>query len=374
MKKIFLTGVYRSGTTLLDKVLNTHPQVSILSQPFSPLYFSIKKLFLVKKGIGSPYPIGPDFMDDPGKEWSDFLSSHIVSSVELDVIFENIKNYKSEFSSGIGQLRTKVKEGTSIEIFEQLVNLSGENSIRKDLQYFGVKEILCEEFLPVFIKNNIKSMIIIRDPRDIICSLNFGKGKEYTGEIRPLLYSLRLWRKSVAYAINNKNASDFIFIKYEDLVLNILESLNKITSFLNISSYGREQRDQSLKDQNGNTWKGNSSFGIYDHINSGSIGKYKALLDEATIEYIENVCYPEMKYLGYSFEFDKHDINEIRNYKEPYTVSRNNFKSDYSSDKENISAEIKRIHSLKETQRISEEDQINLFLFQQVYKELKKTV
>jgi hypothetical protein len=371
MEKVFLTGIYRSGTTLLDKILNSHPQVSIFSQPFSPLYFNMKKLFLKKKGIEREYPFSPDFMEQAhSEEFLHFLDTYIITSRDLDVLFEDIKNYTGQMTSGVEKFRTKVREGKFLEVFDSLIKLLDHHSI--GTQYAGVKEILCEEFIPYFTGQRIKSMIIVRDPRDIICSLNFGKGKEYTGDMRPLLYSLRLWRKSVAYAICYRNEQNFLSIRYEDLVLQTESTLKKVTSFLEIPSFQSKEYSVPLKDQNDKLWKGNSSHGMYSHINAGSIGKYKELLDDASIQYIENVCYPEMKYLDYPFKHEHHDINQISAYKEPFLTGRKNFSPGFSSDAENISMEIRRFNSLSERKLLSKEEHRQLFLFPEVYAELKK--
>ena len=57
----------------------------------------------------------------------------------------------------------------------------------------GSKEIFCEEYIPYFLSNGVKVILLIRDPRDIITSLNFGKGADFTGEIRPTLFNIRNW-------------------------------------------------------------------------------------------------------------------------------------------------------------------------------------
>jgi hypothetical protein len=375
MKKIFLTGVYRSGTTLLDKVLNSHPQVSVFSQPFPPLYFHIKSEFYSHLRIERLFPINPDFMEESYShgDLSDFLESHEISFSELDFIFEEIRNYKGHLTPGVHKYRSLIKEGEFINVFSDLIKVLYEKSEIEKEGYVGVKEILGEEFIPYFIQKEVKSIIIIRDPRDIICSANFGKGSEYTGSIRPLLYTMRLWRKSVAYAIAHKNDPEFLSIKYEDLILHTDEVLSRITSFLNIENYKREEVLKYLRDQNNNFWQGNSSFALYSDINAGSIGQYKTMLDKASIKFIENVCYPEMKCLGYGFENEDHDIESISEYEEPFQIDRKNFQQDFSSDKKNVADEIKRIFLLKQ-KKISEKEQSRVFLFPEAYSELKRQI
>ena len=43
---LFVTGMLRSGTTLLDKLLSIHPQALVHSQPLTPLYVKVKRAFL----------------------------------------------------------------------------------------------------------------------------------------------------------------------------------------------------------------------------------------------------------------------------------------------------------------------------------------
>jgi hypothetical protein len=53
----------------------------------------------------------------------------------------------------------------------------------------------------VLLDKGIHVVIILRDPRDMIASLNFSERDNATGSDRPVLYSMRIWRKSVATAI-----------------------------------------------------------------------------------------------------------------------------------------------------------------------------
>jgi Sulfotransferase family len=47
---LFVTGMQRSGTTLLEKLLHAHPELSVLSQPFPLLFVEVKRAFLESIG------------------------------------------------------------------------------------------------------------------------------------------------------------------------------------------------------------------------------------------------------------------------------------------------------------------------------------
>jgi hypothetical protein len=360
MNNLFITGTYRSGTTLLQKLIGAHPSANIFPQPCAPLFFHAKNKFYQQYSLQKEYPIDPAF---PMTEFSleelySFLGSETLKRQDLKIIFEHIKKYNGILTPGVSELEDKIKEKTFLKIYLKILRLlNGEGK-----PVSGSKEILCEEFTPYFIRNGIKTIIVIRDPRDIICSLNFGKGSEFTGEIRPLLYSLRLWRKSVAFSILNSASSDFMMIRYEDLVSDQKKMLKEIFSFLRLSTEANVTLDKS--------WKGNSSFGELNSISERSIGNYKKMLDENTISYIENVCRPEMNWAGYELVNDRLRIENIRSYREPFKVSHHNFGSEYSSDPVNIMDEIIRIKLLHK-KNIREEEKKSYFLFPEVYHQLK---
>jgi hypothetical protein len=363
MNKFFITGVYRSGTTLLEKLIGAHLSVSLFSQPCSPLFFQAKNKIYSKLGLQKSFPIDPSF-PDPGYSWNkiyELLESEIFTKEDLQALFKDIKSYHGILTAEVAQLENKIKEGNFLSVFVQIL----ENLNEEKKPYAGSKEILCEEFTPYFIQHGIRTIIVIRDPRDMICSLNFGRGAEFTGLIRPLLYSLRLWRKSIAFSILNLSSPHFKMIQYEDLVSDQQRVMDEVFIFLGL----KPRQNISFSE----TWKGNSSFGELNSVSDSSVGNYKRMLDEKTLAYIENVCRPEMNWAGYYPVNDKLHVEFIRSYKEPFKVSHKNFKADYSSDPINIMDEILRIKLLREKKSIRPEEQSSFFLFPEVYHQLKES-
>src|SRR5690606_3991862 len=106
--------------------------------------------------------------------------------------------------------------------------------------------------------------------------------------IKPTLFNIRNWRKSVAFGIEMSGNENFMQIKYEDLITSPETILNKIASFLELSSYELDYIKQGIKDEYGNDWKGNSSFSEFNFIDASSAGGYKKKLNKTAIEYIES--------------------------------------------------------------------------------------
>ena len=84
MMRVFATGAPRTGTTLLDKLLSTHPDVLIHSQPLPLLYVRLKRMFL--QGLGHQaaaggYPLNDMFLGNyyAPDQFAAFLRSRTIA-------------------------------------------------------------------------------------------------------------------------------------------------------------------------------------------------------------------------------------------------------------------------------------------------------
>jgi hypothetical protein len=286
--KILISGMMRSGTTLLQKALNTHPQLMVSYQTKTDKFIALKQEFL---------------------QSIDINDYHVMSHYS--------PQNKYSFETFISWL-DKQQGGADILVSDDV----------STSEYFGVKEVLMEEFYPVLVTNNVKCLNIIRDPRDVITSMSFGSGVAHTGTRRPILFDLRNWRKSVLISAGLASSKQFFAIKFEDLILNSESTLCNIYEWLNISQLSYETL---ISDMNNNEWSNNSSFGEKKLFDPSALGNYKENLPENVTKYIEAVCYEEMKHLGYPLTITELDrINIIQEFKEPFESTRAEFDSDYT--------------------------------------------
>ncbi|GAL84023.1 hypothetical protein MYP_1251 [Sporocytophaga myxococcoides] len=353
MKFFFVTGLYRSGTTLLEKLLFQHPSVSIAFQPYPSFYHLVKKRFNESQNISSIYPINTR-LDNEYFEMQDFIE--FLNHYKL--------NESDKVNSGIESLLHS--NNGFIDLFKQLQLAAGKELVTNETIYVGSKEILCEDYIGALLESGIHVIHIVRDPRDVLCSAALGK--EYTGKTRPLLYTIRMWRKSVAFRIQYSEHPLFYSVRYEDLVKAPQSVLKELTGFLNVQEIELQPK---LMDQQGNIWRGNSSFGESELISSSSIGKYKEILDTNSISFVNSLCAPELKYLDYECE-DIKDLKEVfGGFKEPFPIHHDLFQQDYSVSETNQTMEIKRTGLLK-ADGISLKEIEKYYQFELVYKILKK--
>lgn len=374
MKNIFITGIFRSGTTLLDKLLNHHEKVFIASQPYPELFISTKKEFLKSKGVNRVYPFDPMLKEEQYvlKEFLEYLVKTKLTGQFLDDLQQQLLDGNSELKADWVQyqLQKLTREGDFFSIHRQLINLISKVYKRSNLLYTGSKEILCEEFIPYMARDGHKSILVIRDPRDIVSSLAFGKSRVYTGDYRPMLYALRLWRKSVAFAIASKSNPDFMCVKYEELVTKPRTTLRSITNFLGIEEFDEDRFVYGIEDQAGNNWSGNSSFGTKSNIDQSSIGIHQSVLNPEQVKYIDTLCAPEMEYMGYKVGEEKLNFRHVDEVSEPAIVLNKGFEDNYSFSEVNLKVELERLQKLW-LEDLSDEECRKWFIFPSAFQALR---
>lgn len=305
MGTLFLTGMQRSGTTLLERMLG------LLSQPFPLLFVEAKRDFLRSLGRESRYPLGHLFLED-GYRQEDFdrhLAGFRIDRPRLERIFEEMEGFSGQYTRVD---RSIIPQDPPTGFAELVAGLYGA------LQAKGGKETICEEFLPYLLDSGWQCVLILRDPRDVIASLNHGRGPEFGGRIKPTLFNIRNWRKSVAYALHLEGRPGFRWLRYEDLVA--------------------DPRALGFKGEI-QGWTGNSSHGERTGVSAESVGAWRRVLPETVSRLIEATCLPEMRLLGYPADAVLHGFEE------PYEITREGVESDLANPA-NLEIEARRLELL----------------------------
>lgn len=343
---VFVTGMQRSGTTLLDKLLASHPMLSILSQPFPLLFVETKRAFLHARGRDGRYPLGHFFGEDDHSldDVTAFLSNYRVDNARIVQAMEMMGGFSGQYTrispSEAVAIGRSVRAGVFGDILRQLYQRVTADS---SAAYCGGKETLCEEFVPHLLECGAHVLLIVRDPRDVVTSLNHGSGEAWGGRAKPTLFNVRHWRKSVAVALSYRDHPRVQVVRYEDLVADPHPWLDDVAGMLGVSPFPRTDLEH-VPDQSGRVWPGNSSFP--GELARAGAGRYEKILAPAVARYIEATCLPELRAVGYATSMDPDEAMEvIRGFEEPYRIEREGLEA-YTDDPRNIAQELQRLEAL----------------------------
>jgi hypothetical protein len=332
---VFITGMQRSGTTLLEKLLAQQPDISMLSQPFPLLFLSTKRRFLRDLG-GEPdaFPLGHLFGENryTPNDLAAFLSRWRTSRAELAALFAEMANYSGQYSRfDAARLDAAFASISDDDDFVTVVaTLLRQLAVRPEARWFGSKEANCEELVPHFLERDFRCAIVIRDPRDIVASLNYGDGRTYGGEIKPTLFNVRSWRKSVSFALQCDGMPRFHRCRYEELVADPVKAMRALAANLDIAITSTDFRE--LRDATGEAWHGNSSHRAHDGVSASSVGTFRTVLPPEVSTFIEAACLPELQLLGYETSLTAAGaVRALHEFREPWTITRKGLDGDMAT-------------------------------------------
>ncbi len=368
---LFVTGMPRGGTTLIEKLLSQHEQISLRSQPFPLLFLEAKRAFLTTLGVQrEPYPLGDLFLEHEYtvEEFSRHLQHQQISPGVVRRIFAEMREYSGQYTrfdpDALEWALTQLPAGSFPDILSALWRTLAQD---RAARYVGGKETGCEEFLPGLLERGIRCVVIVRDPRDVLASHNHGRGPQFTGTPKPTLFNIRQWRKSVAFLMHLQNHPHFAWLRYEDLVAHPEACLNRLAGWLDVESYPEDAFAAGIRDQDGQPWPGNSSHVPCRGLGAGSVGAHAAVLEPEITRFAEAACFPEMRYLGYPVSLSWQDVPEVLNgFVDPYGALRDNLR-DRFTDRRRVAEELERVRRLS----IPVEDSSGYFMFSEVRAHLR---
>jgi hypothetical protein len=267
---IFVGGVQRSGTTLVQKILDSHPKIVGGSE-----FHHIPDIVALRNKMQWSVNVG--YMKD------------YCDQRELDI---QIKQVIEKFILNKYDLSSK--------------------------QYFSEKtpqnSFVFEELIKIF--PNAKFVLVIRDTRAVIASMKGVKKrflKENKRSVPTSVKSIKNSCKHIEHAFeksmrvyeNNKNR--FYLIKYEELILEPEKVLKGLCKYLDLEFDAKMLNVGDKKEKNpiiDNLWYTNDQY--HRNIDTSSLEKWKKDLARKELDYI-NYYFKNNKYQKkYGYNFDYH--------------------------------------------------------------------
>jgi hypothetical protein len=265
----------------------------------------LKKVFYDQINYPETYYVLNDLFNEKRNSIEDltgFLNHHLTYKNEVLNVLEDMNGWDGQWENlgDQNELMNGYEKGSLNDLYEFLLNKIFKNT---RVSSVGSKEVMIEEFIPYYIQQGIKVILIVRDPRDAITSINVGNGPTYTGAHRPTLFHLRNWRKSIAIC-NSLSGCDLLHtIRYEDLITEQEKTLVGVTDFLEVDPFPKGHFSEGIRKDTGEIWEGNSSTNSFKGIDKSNKNKFINKLDPGVIKFIEYMCKPEMEVLGYDLHY-----------------------------------------------------------------------
>jgi hypothetical protein len=310
MEFLFVTGMFRSGTTLLGRMLNAHPELAVASDPYMPFFKSFRSA--VALGLGQRISAGAP-LDDYYFRANAMALFRGVQNASLSLPLEEaalqemtaaIAAHAGPYSPRIVPLLGQIVGATYSEAFQHMLDILAKCYGRPEARFVGMKEVWTDEFIPALARSlpGARFIQIVRDPRAVAAS------KNVTDEKYPWLFLGRQWRKLAAlahaYRADPELGERVCVIRYEDLVGAPGSSMMTICRFLGVEAREDMIDPRRYVDGVGNAWSQNSSFGGgRREFDRGGIDRWRDVLSTSERRYVEMVCAPEMTLHRY-----EHDV------------------------------------------------------------------
>ncbi|MFX0134328.1 MAG: sulfotransferase [Candidatus Hodarchaeota archaeon] len=284
---IFITGVYRSGTTLPTLILNAHSKLRITFDSVQFFRFHLGKYNPIKERYAEII-----------LEIADRLKKRFSMEIPKERILEKLSkinkiSYKSVYST------------IMIETF-----CEGNTDLR-----WGEKSVLEWTNIPTFLSMfpNGKTIHIIRDPRDVVASyreMTVEPKYRYLDAAFACLHSLN-WSVDIGESLPSDK---YYLLRHEDIVSAPEETTKKLCNFLKID-FEPEMLDlKNFSNRSGtHKWEGNTAFDdIEENISIKSMNRWKNKLRKHEILFVESIIEPFlMEKFGYELSGIKFTIRDM---------------------------------------------------------------
>ncbi|MFH1593933.1 MAG: sulfotransferase [Candidatus Omnitrophota bacterium] len=274
--RIFITGIYRSGTTLVSRMLNNH----------SKLWVTYDSVHFMRFSYGKYEPIR-----DADQ------AMRLVQEIHDRIL----KRWKMEFNldKAISEIR-KLKKIEYKHIYD-IVMKALASDCAKIVTGWGEKTNVCWGQIPNFLQMfpSGKVIHVLRDPRDVLCSyreMTYEPGYSYLDSV---FCSQHSFQKAVEYR-ETLDPDNYYILKYENFVDNPLTEAKRLCKFLRIKFEPAMLDVKQFKDRQGRRWTGDSSFNKkMNTVSSAPAGRWKKSADPFEIFFAELVNNKVMQHFGY---------------------------------------------------------------------------
>ena len=324
---VFVTGMFRSGTTLLARMLATHSRVAFASDPFAPLFKELRNAVAERlfgaSNVDADAPLDDYyFYTDKQRLFAAIQATNLdlpADDRDLAALRERIARHARPYSPKIEVLLGRLTGRSFDELIARGVEIVVDAYGSGRSEVAGFKEVWTGEFakhlLTAFPQARV--VYIVRDPRAVAASKNVNAAKY------PWIFLARQWRKlaALAWALqrpSNPDADRVLIMRYEDLIADPETEIARLCAFIGVAFEASLLDVTKYRDGSGELWHQNSAH--FDNVrafNARSVEKWREVLTGEQVSFIESVCASEMELFGYVPERFRPDLGDIAPFMSP---------------------------------------------------------
>lgn len=297
MSNLFLTGHRKSGTSMLTRLFDSHPELSVYPSDISLLYAYFPAFTAsesnpdkLRQRISQVLEKSLDYglsQSDPKGEF------HALIRTFTEALFAKLDNESLRNKKAV--LRAFISAWSEVSGADADTGIVLKET-SQSIHFFELKEVL-----PTF-----KFFHLVRDPRDIYAAIKAGVSGYYSefgeGERESLASVLNRFKvdTSAANILSATHQSTFLTLRFEDIVKNPESTMRKAAAFGNFSF------DECLLSPSvaGAAYKGNSHDRIVmSGISSTNVGRWRERISDEEAMIIEFWLGAEMERVGYQRQF-----------------------------------------------------------------------
>ncbi len=274
---LFIVGRGRSGTSLLQTILNTHPQISVA--PEAQFIMFLRRRY-------------------QNAEWDNSKIKTFARDLWLE---ERLENWHLK-PGNLEQQFLKHNENTSFaRLCKEVYYQYGLSKQKKDLKIVGDKNPHYALYLKhlITLYPNAKFVHIVRDPRDTVLSykgVNFDANHTST-----LAHRWNIYNKAIL-KYSRIMPEKFHFLRFEDLLTNSEDALIKLCKFLGVE-YDSEMLNFYKKEQD---WEAAFRKNLKNPLDPKKAFRWKRDMEEAKIQYASAIAGKMASKFGY-------EVPELKN-------------------------------------------------------------
>lgn len=329
---VFIFGLYRSGTTLVSRLLNGDNRFASASDPVRPFFNAYSNFLRHLDGNDSPlfFPIRDGFRDDISY-YMRLIESRFSESIPagyVDKIADQLISQSFQFSPVFSEYIASDLQDKDFPRWRDFLNYLIDSLFscygNDDQNALAIKEVWTLELaapLLKYLQDRVKIIIVLRDPADIFASSKTNAGNY------PLMYLSRQWRKNIAIAkyLKCNYNSQVEIVEYEQLCLDPLSTYNSLIRNIlpascnwSVDELPMPRVDKGVPFLKNSSYKSshNSKF-----IDTASVGRFRSVLntsEKSWINYLCNISY--LGSLGFPSLVSNSPANTSINPREPYPV------------------------------------------------------